>query len=178
MKKFLLGVLVGVAITAAGSAYADEGLEKIEAYLRPSLPVTMDGNQLKLESPPVMVDGSTYLKLRDVAAVTGVGVNWNESTQTVELTSKGVVKVSETTQQEVTSNQEKINELKKKIEDEKNYIQKEKDIFEVNKNLSTIPGYSQDNYKKAVDLYNSNVAQAESRIADYESQIAALQAQQ
>jgi hypothetical protein len=33
----------------------------------------------------VMVDGSTYLKLRDVAALTGLDVNWNEQTQTVEL---------------------------------------------------------------------------------------------
>lgn len=87
MKKFIMGLLVGVAITATGSVYAEDGLQKIEAYLRPSLPVTLNGNALKLESSPVMVDGSTYLKLRDIAAVTGLQVNWNDNTQTVELSS-------------------------------------------------------------------------------------------
>lgn len=125
MKKFILGLLVGISITAAGSAYADDGLEKIEAYLRPSLPVTLNGETLKLDSPPVMVDGNTYLKLRDVATVTGLGVNWNETSQTVELSNKGVTKVSETS---TTTNSleslkiqridldKQINELSKVIE--------------------------------------------------------------
>ncbi|OAS19243.1 stalk domain-containing protein [Paenibacillus oryzisoli] len=125
MKKFIIGLLVGVAITVAGSVYADEGLEKIEAYLRPSLPVTLNGEVLKLDSSPVMVDGSTYLKLRDVATVTGLTVNWNDATQTVELSNKGVSKVSElsTTTENLESlkNQridldKRINELSKIIE--------------------------------------------------------------
>lgn len=125
MRKFVMGLIVGIAITAAGSAYADEGLQKIEAYLRPALPVTLDGTPLVMGSPPVMVDGSTYLKLRDVSTITGLSVNWNESTQTVELNSNEVNNLSEITSSteslESLKNQrieldKKINELSKIIE--------------------------------------------------------------
>ncbi|RAV12169.1 stalk domain-containing protein [Paenibacillus contaminans] len=92
MKKFkhyTLGLLSGAILATGISVFADDGIEKIEAYLRPGLPITLDGKEFKLESPPVMYDGSTYLKLRDVAAITGLGVNWNEGTETVELQSAG-----------------------------------------------------------------------------------------
>lgn len=85
MKKFLSGVLIGTGLMLCTFVFADEGLTKIEAYLRPGLPITLDGKKMTLEAPPVMVDGSTYLKLRDVAKLTGLGVEWNEATQTVEL---------------------------------------------------------------------------------------------
>jgi hypothetical protein len=91
MKKFIMGLLVGVGLMIGTFAFADEGLTKIETYLRPGLPITLDGKKAQLESPAVMVDGSTYLKLRDVAKLTGLGVNWNEDTQTVELSTKPVV---------------------------------------------------------------------------------------
>jgi hypothetical protein len=85
MKKFLMGLIIGAAIMLTGSIYADEGMQKVEAYLRPTLPIILNGQAVTLESSPVMYDGSTYLKLRDVAALTGLKVNWNDATQTVEL---------------------------------------------------------------------------------------------
>jgi len=85
MKKFVSGVIVGVAASVTVSAYAADGIQSIEAFLRPSLPVTLDGNLLKLESAPLMYDGSTYLGLRDVAKIAGIQVYWNEKGQTVEL---------------------------------------------------------------------------------------------
>lgn len=91
MKKFVMGLIVGIAIATTGSIYADEGLQKIEAYLRPTLPITLNGAAVTLESSPVMYDGSTYLKLRDLAALTGLLVNWNDATQTVELGKSEVV---------------------------------------------------------------------------------------
>lgn len=89
MKKFIMGVVVGAVFATGTAAYADEGLQKVEAYLRPSLSIELDGKPVKLDSAPVMYDGSTYLKLRDVAALTGLQVDWNETTQTVELQSEG-----------------------------------------------------------------------------------------
>lgn len=85
MKKVVASFLAGVLMATAISVYADDGLEKIEAYVRKGLPITLNGNKVELENPPVIVDGSTYLRLRDVAKITGVEVNWNEYTQTVEL---------------------------------------------------------------------------------------------
>lgn len=88
IKHFSIGLLSGAILATGISVFADDGLEKIEAYLRPSLPITLDGKKISLENPPVMYDGSTHLRLRDVAAITGMEVNWNEETQTVELSSE------------------------------------------------------------------------------------------
>jgi hypothetical protein len=99
MKKFkgyMITFLAGALFATAGSAFAANGLQKVEAYLRPSLPVTLNGEKIQLEYPPVMYDGSTYLKLRDVSKLTGLIVNWNEKTETVELSGK---------QQTVSTNQ-------------------------------------------------------------------------
>lgn len=98
MKKFFSGMLVGIFVTVSGAVFAEDGLEKIDAYLRPSLPITLDGNAVTLESPPVMYDGSTYLKLRDLSNLTGILVNWNEETQTVELDNPNVINVTEVKQ--------------------------------------------------------------------------------
>jgi hypothetical protein len=95
MKKLVIGIIVGFTFATAGAVYADEGLQKVEAYLRPTLPITLDGKSVTLEASPIMYDGSTYLKLRDVAGLTGLQVNWNDATQTVEL-GKGVAPMAVT----------------------------------------------------------------------------------
>jgi hypothetical protein len=84
-KQFVLGLLVGSFCVVSTTGFAEDGLQKIEAYLRPSLPITLNGQSIQLDNSPVMVDGSTYLRLRDVSKLTGMGVNWNEKSQTVEL---------------------------------------------------------------------------------------------
>jgi hypothetical protein len=120
MKKFIMGLIIGVAITATGSVFAEDGLQKIEAYLRPSLPITLNGQAVKLESSPVMYDGSTYLKLRDISALTGLAVNWNDATQTVELVdSKGVQPMATTVPTASTTTQEQKDQAirSKNIED-------------------------------------------------------------
>lgn len=99
MKKVIVSFLAGMVMATSISVYADEGLAKIEAYLRPSLAITLDGKPVALENAPVMYDGSTYLKLRDAAKLTGTDVNWNEATQTVELKSAGTVATDTKTSQ-------------------------------------------------------------------------------
>jgi hypothetical protein len=108
MKKLVIGFIVGFIFATAGAVYADEGLQKVEAYLRPTLPITLDSKPVTLESSPIMYDGSTYLKLRDLSKLTGLQVNWNDATQTVELgsTTKGVtpMAVTSTTPTDTTYN--------------------------------------------------------------------------
>ncbi|OAS17467.1 stalk domain-containing protein [Paenibacillus oryzisoli] len=96
MKKLVVGFIAGFILATASAVYADEGLQKVEAYLRPSLPISLNGKTITLDSPPAMIDGSTYLKLRDVSKLTGLVVNWNENNQTVELgtSSSGVTNMT------------------------------------------------------------------------------------
>ncbi|WP_419872810.1 stalk domain-containing protein [Candidatus Pristimantibacillus sp. PTI5] len=85
MKKRIFVITVSSVLLLSTCVFAENGLQKITAFLRPSLAITLNGQKTDLESPPIMVDGSTYLKLRDVAKLTGVEVYWNAQTQTVEL---------------------------------------------------------------------------------------------
>jgi hypothetical protein len=85
VKKFIMGIVVGAFVMLSASAFADDGLEKIEAYLRPTLSITLNGEKVVLDNPPVMHNGSTHLHLRDMAKLTGLEVDWNDKTQTVEM---------------------------------------------------------------------------------------------
>ncbi|MGG1520215.1 copper amine oxidase N-terminal domain-containing protein [Paenibacillus oryzisoli] len=90
MKKLITGIIIGSALTASTAVAADTTLQKIEAYLNPSLPITLDGTKLELQNPPITYNGTTYLPLRDFATTFNKDVNWNDSTKTVELGSKAV----------------------------------------------------------------------------------------
>ncbi|MFK7692832.1 stalk domain-containing protein [Paenibacillus sp. HJGM_3] len=85
MKKFISGVVVGALLMASASVFADDGLEQISAYLRPKLPIKLDGQPVELKNAPIIYEGSTYLPLRELAGLVGKEVYWNEAEQSVEL---------------------------------------------------------------------------------------------
>jgi hypothetical protein len=151
LKKFVSGVIFGIILATTASVYADEGLQKIEAYLRPTLPITLNGQAVKLEGTPIMYDGSTYLKLRDVAGLTGLQVNWSDATQTVELgTVKGEVKSVATTSatpstfdgiKAITVDSKQYYNVKSFIDkyyDSKNYKHRQPTIFKWNGQIKTV----------------------------------------
>ncbi|MEK3910991.1 copper amine oxidase N-terminal domain-containing protein [Paenibacillus sp. FSL H7-0331] len=84
MKKYIVGGLVGATLMFSTQGFAADAIEKVEAYIK-NQPVKLNGQAVILDSPALVYDGSTYLKLRDAAKLTGLNVNWNEQTQTVEL---------------------------------------------------------------------------------------------
>lgn len=85
MKKFVSGIVVGVLLMASASVFADNGLQQISAYLRPLLPIKLDGQKVELKNAPIIYEGSTYLPLRELAGLVGKEVYWNEAEQSVEL---------------------------------------------------------------------------------------------
>lgn len=97
MKKFLLGLLVGIAITVSSSAFADTTSTKVEAYLKNDLPIYLDGKKVNLNNAPIIYEGNTYLPLRETATIMGKDVQWNEKTQTIELHSEAVPAFGNTT---------------------------------------------------------------------------------
>ncbi|MEI7025786.1 stalk domain-containing protein [Paenibacillus sp. y28] len=86
MKKYLIGFISGALLATVGSVYASDALEKVEAYLKPQS-VKLNGQSVALENPAIVYDGSTYLKVRDIGKITGLHVDWNAETETVELNS-------------------------------------------------------------------------------------------
>lgn len=84
LKKFIAGLILGVGLTATTAVFADE-LKQIAATVRADFNVSLNGQTIALSKQPVIVDGSMYLPLKDVAEATGLNVKWNEATLTAEL---------------------------------------------------------------------------------------------
>ncbi len=83
---YLAGLITGLLFAFGGSTQADSLYQQVDAYLRPDLPIVVDGQSLALSNAPLMYNDRTYLPLRETATTLGKQVNWNEATQTVELT--------------------------------------------------------------------------------------------
>jgi hypothetical protein len=93
MKKFIFGLLVGVTITAAGTAYADEISNVIGKTIQGQYPVKIEGKQLSTQA--VVVDGTSYLPVRAVGEALDMDVKFNADLG-IELTEKGGTKVEVT----------------------------------------------------------------------------------
>jgi hypothetical protein len=98
VRGYVISFIIGAMATISTTTFAEDGLTKIDAFLRPSLPITLDGKSIQLDNPPLMYDGSTYVKLRDIQKVDpNLNVNWNDSTQTVELSTMTTTKTVQNT---------------------------------------------------------------------------------
>lgn len=81
---FILGVLIAIPVTALGASNA-----KVEALLSPNIKVVIDSKRIQLENTPILVEGRTYLPLRELGEkVMGMDVDWDQETSTAILTSK------------------------------------------------------------------------------------------
>ncbi|GGA07411.1 hypothetical protein GCM10008018_61470 [Paenibacillus marchantiophytorum] len=84
--------IVSLAVSAGTLAYADSALKQITAYQNQALKVTVNGSEVDMSSEdgtmyPVVYDGHSYVSAKAVAEAMGGSVKWNNSTQTVEITS-------------------------------------------------------------------------------------------
>jgi hypothetical protein len=68
----------------ATGAYADDTLEKVEAFLRPDFKVVVNGKQVK-DAEPLIYDGSSYLPFRQIGELLGATVSWDEAKKTIYL---------------------------------------------------------------------------------------------
>lgn len=79
MKKFILGVLVGISITAAGSAYADDIVQSVVGKsVDGQLPVKISGKQLPTQA--IVVEGTSYLPVRAVGESLNMEVKYDPTT--------------------------------------------------------------------------------------------------
>lgn len=77
MKKFFLGLFVGVLLMVSVSVYADEIESYIGKVIEGQFPVIVDGNEV--EKPGIVVDGTTYLPVRAAAELFGYDVSFVDS---------------------------------------------------------------------------------------------------
>lgn len=80
---FIAGLLCGIVLLGTGT-----GARAVEAFLKayPSThTIYLDGQEIKLEA--YVINGSNYVKLRDVGEAVGFNVYWDDTTGTVRLDS-------------------------------------------------------------------------------------------
>ncbi len=93
LKKGVVKVMYGAALICTVSlstllkAKAEETPKALEAIVteRPDITVWMNGNKLVLTQAPILVDGSTYIGLRDFCDTLGAVLDWEQETKRVTI---------------------------------------------------------------------------------------------
>ncbi|MDQ0876699.1 hypothetical protein QFZ77_005358 [Paenibacillus sp. V4I3] len=85
-KIAVLGTLMGTCFTAG--VYAQDVLQRVDAYLRNDFKVVVNGQEVKLTNPPLIYNNSSYLPVKELGTYLGAVVNWKDSTKTIYLNSR------------------------------------------------------------------------------------------
>jgi hypothetical protein len=80
-KVAIVGTLMGTCFGAG--VYAQDVLQRVDAYLRSDYKVVVNGQAVQLANPPLIYNNSSYLPVKELAGHLGAVVNWQESTKTI-----------------------------------------------------------------------------------------------
>ncbi|HOM02288.1 MAG TPA: stalk domain-containing protein [Acetivibrio sp.] len=97
MKKISLvvAVLVITSMVAAGTVWGYSALRKVDATANDNIKIYYNGELQNFTDTdgskisPVIINGRTYLPLRAISDLVGVGIEWDGNTQSIYLTSEG-----------------------------------------------------------------------------------------
>ncbi|OME59498.1 stalk domain-containing protein [Paenibacillus odorifer] len=93
MKKAIIGLVAGMLIGSAGMAAAAT-TPTVQAALA-KFTFSVDGQKQTLKNDPLVYKGTTYLPVREVAEITGYGLEYDNTKKSIDLKSKGGNTVSE-----------------------------------------------------------------------------------
>ncbi|MDR6551460.1 stalk domain-containing protein [Paenibacillus qinlingensis] len=80
-KITIIGTLMGTCFGAG--VYAQDVLQRVDAYLRSDYKVVVNGQAVQLANPPLIYNNSSYLPVKELGGHLGAIVNWEESTKTI-----------------------------------------------------------------------------------------------
>ncbi|CAN7505733.1 stalk domain-containing protein [Paenibacillus sp. LjRoot56] len=80
-KVAIVGTLMGTCFGAG--VYAQDVLQRVDAYLRSDYKVVVNGQAVQLANPPLIYNNSSYLPVKELAGYLGAVVNWQENTKTI-----------------------------------------------------------------------------------------------
>ncbi|KIL38492.1 hypothetical protein SD70_25970 [Gordoniibacillus kamchatkensis] len=84
MKKLIIGIIIGISITATSSVFADSVKEYILTKI--DYPILVKGKEYtNADLPALNYQGNTYVPLKAVGDVLGAAVTWNEQLKRVEI---------------------------------------------------------------------------------------------
>ena len=89
-KDKLIGIFLCVttiSIGVATTAFASGTTKTLKAFFN-NIKIYLDGKKVETKSEPFIVDGVTYLPVRDIAEALDLEVSWDNKNNTIEITSK------------------------------------------------------------------------------------------
>lgn len=184
MRKYLIGFIVGVVISASATAYADDIANLIGQQVEGQTPIYLNGTKL---DDAVIIDSKSYAPVRTVSDAAGLEVFFTEGEIHLDATqSDPVVDPVVDPATEITEPTDSVEPSKpiRTIEQIQSEIDSKKaDLYIMQKILSgielkqkseTTPG----KYDSTYQAHAASVALLESEIAALEAEKAALEAQQ
>lgn len=96
MKRMIIGIVIGLLIGTAGTAFAATS-EPVQAIFA-KFNFVVNGEEKTLEADPLVYQGGTYLPVRVVANMLGYDVTYKADSRTIELDSIVVATNQKTTQ--------------------------------------------------------------------------------
>ena len=81
------GIILAAIITASAPALAASATSAIQVTYR-NIKVNIDGRIIVTEREPFIFEGNTYLAAKDIAEAFGCEIRFNESANTLEITSR------------------------------------------------------------------------------------------
>lgn len=88
MKKRVFVIILAMCLICSSLAFAQEGV--LFDVIKYDFKLFWNGNELEFDSPVLLVNGQTYVPLRDMAEETGMDVNWNGDTREIRMTEADV----------------------------------------------------------------------------------------
>lgn len=85
-KFAIIGTLMGTCFGAG--VYAQDVLQRVNAYLRSDFKVVVNGQAIELANPPLIYNNSSYLPVKELGGYLDAVVNWTESTKTIYVNSR------------------------------------------------------------------------------------------
>jgi hypothetical protein len=83
MKKIVVGFILGVVTSLSFTAFAVNS--DIFTAQKASFEVFVDGKRFESENPTIVVEGRTYLPLKETGDTLGVNVQWNNDLRRVDI---------------------------------------------------------------------------------------------
>ncbi|MCZ8518937.1 MULTISPECIES: stalk domain-containing protein [Paenibacillus] len=90
MKRTLRMTAAVLAVSSAFTAgvYAEDVLQKVEAYLRPDFRIVLDGKAVELSQPTLVYQDKSYLPLAELGGLLGANIYWQGDTRTIYINSR------------------------------------------------------------------------------------------
>ncbi|SDC78714.1 Copper amine oxidase N-terminal domain-containing protein [Paenibacillus sp. UNCCL117] len=72
----------------AAGVYAQDVLERVDAYLRPDFQIVIDGEAVRMDSPVLVYNDTSYLPLKEISQRLGSSVYWKGETKQIYINTR------------------------------------------------------------------------------------------